>query len=73
MDLKEDTDSKGLSKVKGFWVQTNSIEKWRTWRNFEFRDESPLKAKAKTLKNMLEQRKILKSREKDQAKMGQQK
>jgi len=49
-DLKEDTNTKGLSKVKDFWDETNSIGKWRTWRNFDFRDDSPLKAKVETLK-----------------------
>eukprot|EP00253_Pinus_taeda_P024545 PITA_24545 len=49
-DLKEEIATKGLSKVKEFWDQTNSMGKWRTWRKFDFRDDSPLKAKAETLK-----------------------
>jgi len=49
-DLKDETDIKGLSKVKDFWNQTNSNGKWRIWRNFDFRDDSPLKAKAETQK-----------------------
>jgi len=60
-DLKEETNIKGLSKVKDFWDQTNSNGKWRTWRNFHFGDNNPLKAKVETLKRRLEKRKILKS------------
>ena len=32
-DLKAKTDAKGLYKVKDFWDQTDSIGKWRKWRN----------------------------------------
>lgn len=65
-DLKEETETKGLSKVKNFWDQINSIGKWRTWRNFDFRNDNPLKAKAETLMKMIEQRNILMSEGHDQ-------
>eukprot|EP00253_Pinus_taeda_P017157 PITA_17157 len=65
-EIKVEADTKGLSKVKDFWDQTNSIDKWRTWRNFSFRDDNPLKAKAETLMRELDQRKILVSRGHDQ-------
>lgn len=54
MDLKKETNTIGLSKVKYFWDQTNSAGKWRTWRNIDY-----LKANAEDLMKMLEQRKIL--------------
>eukprot|EP00253_Pinus_taeda_P034910 PITA_34910 len=60
----------GLSKVKDFWDQTNSLGKWRTWRNFNFMDDSPLKAKAETLIKILDQRNILLSEGKDQLRWG---
>ena len=30
VDLKKETDTKGLLRVKYFWDQTNSEGKWRT-------------------------------------------
>lgn len=50
--------------------QTNSIGKWRTWRNFDFRDDSPMKVKVETLMKMSEQRKILMSGGHDQLRWG---
>eukprot|EP00253_Pinus_taeda_P019460 PITA_19460 len=70
LDLKKDTDTKGLSKVKDFWDQTNSARKWRTWRNIDYRDDNPLKAKAEAFMKMLEQRKILVTGGHDQLRWG---
>jgi len=69
-DLKEEIDTKGLSKVKDFWDKTNSKGKWRTWRIFDYRDDNPLKAKAKALMKMLEQRKTLVLGRHDQLRWG---
>ena len=59
MDLKKETETIGLSKVKDFSDQTNSGGKWRTWRNIGYRDDSLLKEKVEALMEILEQRKIL--------------
>jgi len=66
VDLKNDTDTKGLLRVKYFWDETNSEAKWRT----KYRDDSPLKAKADALIEILEQRKILISANHDQFRRG---
>jgi len=66
LDLKKETDNKGLFKVKDFWDQTNSEGKWRTWKNMDYREDNPLKAKAEALVTLLEQRKILVTGEHDQ-------
>lgn len=58
-ELKAEADAKGLNKVKGFWDQTNSVGKWRTWRIFDLRDGNPLKYKAEMLMQELDRRKIL--------------
>ena len=59
LDLKNEIDTQGSSKVKYFQYQINSAGKWRTWRNMDYRDKNPLKAKVEALMKMLEQRKIL--------------
>eukprot|EP00253_Pinus_taeda_P020137 PITA_20137 len=69
-DLKAETDTKELTKVKDFWDQNNSLGKWRNWRDFDLRNDSHLKDKAKRLMKMLEQRKILVSRGHDQLRWG---
>lgn len=69
-DLKVEANTKGLSKVKDFWDHTISIGKWRTWRNFDFKDDNPLKVKGETLMKVLEQRDILASRGHDQLRWG---
>lgn len=70
VDLKKDTDTKGLLRVKGFWDQTNTEGKWRTWKKMEYRDENPLKEKADALIAILDQRKILISVDHDQLRWG---
>ena len=59
LDLKKQTDTKELFKVKYFWDQSNSGEKWRTWKNIDYRDDNPLKEITEVLLKMLKQRKIL--------------
>jgi len=59
LDLKRETNIIGLSHVKYFWDQNNNASKWRKWRNMIYREDSPLKTKAETLMQILEQRKIL--------------
>lgn len=70
MDLKIETDNKGLSKVKDFWDHTDGIGKWRTWGSLKYKDDSPLKAKAEALMKKLEERKILVSGGHDQLRWG---
>ena len=59
MDLKIEIETKGLMKVKDFLDQTNSVGKWRTWRNINYKDDGPLKEKENELMKLLEQRKIV--------------
>jgi len=59
LDLKKETNTKILFKVKDFWDQTNSEGKWRTWKKMDYREDSPLKDKAQALVTVLEQKKIL--------------
>eukprot|EP00253_Pinus_taeda_P026549 PITA_26549 len=70
VDLKNETDSKGLLKVKYLWDQTNSAGKWRTWRHMDYREGSPLKEKADELRNLVEQRRILVTKGQDQLRWG---
>ena len=65
-----ETETRGLTKVKDFWDQTNNNGKWRTWGNLNFRGDNPLKAKAETFLKRLDQRKILKSEGQDQLRWG---
>ena len=65
-----ETKARGVTKVKDFWEQTNNNGKWRTWGNLDFKENNPLKAKVETLLKRLDQRKILKSKGKDQLRWG---
>jgi len=58
LDLKKETDTKGLFKVKDFWDKTYS-EKMENLKNIDYKDDNPLKEKIEALLKMLEQRKIL--------------
>eukprot|EP00253_Pinus_taeda_P035878 PITA_35878 len=69
-DLKAEIDTQKLTKVKDFWDQNNSSGKWRNWRKLDLRNDSPLKAKAERLMEMLDHRKILFSRGHDQLRWG---
>ena len=57
-NLKDDTDNKGLLRVSDFWDQTIYKDKWRTWKNLGYSEETPLKAQAEALAVILEQRNI---------------
>eukprot|EP00253_Pinus_taeda_P005771 PITA_05771 len=70
LDLKKETDTKRLLRVKDFWDQTNSEGKWRTWKNIHYTDDNPLKAKAEAQLIMLGQRKNLVSEGHDQHRWG---
>ena len=69
-DLKEEIDTKGLSKVEDFWDQTNSVGKWRTWRKIDGREDKTLNNRVETLKRMLDQRMILVTEGQDQLRWG---
>eukprot|EP00253_Pinus_taeda_P019318 PITA_19318 len=69
-DLKAETNTKEFTQVKDFLDQTNSSGKWRKWRNFDLRNDNPLKSKAERLMKMLEKRKILVSKGNDQLRWG---
>jgi len=70
LDLKKEMDTKGLFRVKDFWEQPSLEDKWTTWKNIEFGDDNPLKAKTDALLRILEQRKILVSEGHDQLRCG---
>ena len=64
--IKYDTINKGLQRVSDFWDQTRDNGKWRTWKVQVYSEETPLKAQAKALAVILEQRKILTTTSSDQ-------
>jgi len=70
LDLKHDTGSHGLIKVKDFWDNTQQMEKWRIWTNIDCRNNNPLKTKAEELMKKVEQRMILVSWGQDQLRWG---
>jgi len=41
LDLKKETDTKGLLRVKYFWDQPSLEDKWRTWKNTELGMTTP--------------------------------
>eukprot|EP00253_Pinus_taeda_P028919 PITA_28919 len=70
LGLKHETDNQGLVKVKDFWDQAHNTGKWRTWKKINGREDSTLNSKAKTLKQMMDQRMILVTEGQDQLKWG---
>eukprot|EP00253_Pinus_taeda_P017968 PITA_17968 len=59
LDLKKETDTKGLFRVKDFWEHPSLEDKWRTWKNIECGVDNSLKTKIEALLRILEQRKIV--------------
>ena len=57
--FKNDTDNKDLLMVNDFWDQVGNNRKWRIWKDLGHSEESPLKAKANSLVQDLEHRRIL--------------
>eukprot|EP00253_Pinus_taeda_P022159 PITA_22159 len=69
-NLKQETDAQGLIRVKDFWDLSQTPEKWRSWRNIECGEDSPLKIKAEALGDLLKKMMILKTKGKDQLRWG---
>jgi len=61
---------KSLFLVKYFWDQGRNNEKWRKWKDLSYSEESPLKAKANTLNQDLEHKRIMVSSSPDQLRWG---
>lgn len=70
MHLKHETENQGLVKVKDFLEHFHNIEKWRTWKKLDGRENRTLNSKAENLKRMLDHRMILVTEGQDQLRWG---
>jgi len=69
-NLKHETDTQGLTRVKYFQDDTHNNGKWRKWKNIECRNDGMLNTKVEALGKMLEQRMILVSEGQEQLRWG---
>eukprot|EP00253_Pinus_taeda_P027356 PITA_27356 len=70
LNLKHETNTQGLTRVKDFWDDIHNTGKWRIWKNIDCRNDRILKTKAEALGKMLEQRMILVLGGQDQLRWG---